>query len=98
NDYGRDVVMVVVDYQSGFWGGNGMMQLVTFDLTNDELDFMSYSPWVAAIDEASRQPQDELSRWEFSVPMDFEQRFADLNQGEGIVAPGSIEGTQAYWI
>ncbi|WP_133492158.1 LamG-like jellyroll fold domain-containing protein [Alcanivorax sp. 24] len=98
NDYGRDVVMVVVDYQSGFWGGNGMMQLVTFDYSDDELDFISYSPWVAAIDEASRQPQDELSRWEFSVPMDFEQRFSNMNQGEGVVAPGSIEGTQAYWI
>ncbi|HCE39513.1 MAG: serine/threonine protein phosphatase [Alcanivorax sp.] len=98
NDYGRDVVMVVVDYQSGFWGGNGMMQLVTFNEAAQQLDFRSYSPWVAAIPEAERQPQDELSRWEFSVPMNFERRFADLNQGTVADAPGNIEGTQAYWI
>ena len=98
NDYGRDVVMVVVDYQSGFWGGNGMLQLVTFDQDNQELDFRSYSPWVAAIPEDQRQNQDELSRWEFSVPMAFETRFADFNQGDTSDAPGNIEGTQAYWI
>lgn len=98
NDYGRDVVMVVVDYQSGFWGGNGMLQLVTFDQDNQELDFRSYSPWVAAIPEDQRQNQDELSRWEFSVPMAFENRFADFNQGDTSDAPGNIEGTQAYWI
>ena len=98
NQYGRDVVMVVVDYQSGFWGGNGMMQLVTFNDADQQLDFRSYSPWVEAIPEAERQPQDELSRWEFSVPMNFERRFADLNQGNVADAPGNIEGTQAYWI
>lgn len=98
NQYGRDVVMVVVDYQSGFWGGNGMMQLVTFNEADQQLDFRSYSPWVAAIPEAERQPQDELSRWEFSVPMNFERRFADLNQGNVADAPGNIEGTEAYWI
>lgn len=98
NQYGRDVVMVVVDYQSGFWGGNGMMQLVTFNEADQQLDFHSYSPWVAAIPEDERQPQDELSRWEFSVPMNFERRFADLNQGNVADAPGNIEGTQAYWI
>lgn len=98
NDYGRDVVMVVVDYQSGFWGGNGMMQLVGFDEANDELDFRSYSPWVANIPEDQRQPQDELARWEFSVPMDFDTRFREFNQGTVADEPGNIEGTQAYWI
>lgn len=98
NDYGRDVVMVVVDYQSGFWGGNGMMQLVGFDEANDELDFRSFSPWVAEIPEDQRQPQDELERWEFSVPMDFDKRFASFNDDTGTDEPGNIEGTQAYWI
>ncbi|GAA3576416.1 LamG-like jellyroll fold domain-containing protein [Marinobacter xestospongiae] len=98
NDYGRDVVMVVVDYQSGFWGGNGMMQLVGFDAANDELDFRSFSPWVAAIPEGQRQPQDELSRWEFSVPMDFDARFSAFNQGAVDDEPGNIDDTQAYWI
>ncbi|BES73256.1 LamG domain-containing protein [Marinobacter nanhaiticus D15-8W] len=98
NDYGRDVVMVVVDYQSGFWGGNGMLQLVDFDYANDELDFRSFSPWVAAIPEDQRQPQDELSRWVFSVPLDFSARFKSFNEAATGDAPGNIEGTEAYWI
>lgn len=98
NDYGRDVVMVVVDYQSGFWGGNGMMQLVAFDEANDELDFRSFSPWVDTIALQERQPQDELERWEFSVALDFDSRFSGFNQGDQRHEPGNIEGTQAYWI
>lgn len=98
NNYGRDVVMLVVDYQSGYWGGNGMMQLVGFDEANGKLDFRSFSPWVAAIPEDQRQPQDELARWEFSVPMDFDSRFSQFNEHHVASEPGNIDGTQAYWI
>src|SRR5690606_20889646 len=80
NDFGRDVVLVVVDYQSGFWGGNGMMQLISVDETDNLLQFRSYSPWVAAIPEEERRPQDELSRWEFDVPMHFGSRFANFGE------------------
>ena len=98
NDFGRDVVMVVVDYQSYFWGGNGMMQLITFNEDENLLAFRSYSPWVAAIPEEGRLPQDELSRWEFEVPMNFSSRFQHFGQDAGEAAPGNIEGTEAYWI
>ncbi|WP_245626962.1 LamG-like jellyroll fold domain-containing protein [Gynuella sunshinyii] len=98
NAYGRDVVMVVVDYQSGFWGGNGMMQLVGFNETDKELEFHSFSPWVAAMPESERMPQDQLSRWEFSVPMNFNTRFNNFNQEESADQPGNIDGTEAYWI
>lgn len=98
NDYGRDVIMEVVDYQSGFWGGNGMLQLASFDTENNALRFRSYSPWVAAIPEGQREPQDVLTRWQYSVPMDFEARFANFNQGVVADAPGNIDGTEAYWI
>ena len=98
NRYGRDVVMILVDYQSGFWGGNGMLQLVSFDEANKRLQFRSFSPWVAAIPEAERQPQDVLQRWEFEQPLDFEKRFAKLNQEVETEGPGKLEGTLAYWI
>lgn len=52
NRFGRDVIMIVVDYQSGFWGGNGMLQLVNFDETNKNIQFRSFSPWVAKIPDA----------------------------------------------
>ncbi|MFL1407226.1 LamG-like jellyroll fold domain-containing protein [Marinobacter sp. M1N3S26] len=100
NQYGNDVIMQVVDYQSGFWGGNGMMQLITFDLPNKMLRFRSFSPWVANIPQAQRGPQDELERWEHTIPMDFEERFSNFNEdpvaNQG--SPGNIEGTLAYWV
>lgn len=98
NDFGRDVVLVVVDYQSGFWGGNGMLQLISFNETDNLLQFRSYSPWVAAIPEEERRPQDELSRWEFDVPMHFSSRFANFGENVGESEPGNIDGTEAYWI
>ncbi|WP_353223038.1 LamG-like jellyroll fold domain-containing protein [Salinisphaera sp. C84B14] len=98
NRYGRDVFMEVVDYQSGFWGGNGMLQLITFDTDNDMLRFRSFSPWAAAIPQAERGPEDEVERWNFSVPMDFDERFAGLNQNALPASAGNIDGTEAYWI
>lgn len=97
NNFGNDVYLILTDYQSGFWGGNGMMQTVTFDEANDKLKFRSFSPWVEAIAEADRQPQDELERWVFELPLDFGTRFSNLNQGDSQDTPGNIEGTLAYW-
>ncbi|MGI2260838.1 LamG-like jellyroll fold domain-containing protein [Shewanella sp. GXUN23E] len=97
NNFGRDVHLILTDYQSGFWGGNGMMQTVTFDEDNDSLRFRSFSPWVEAIPEADRLPQDEAERWVFELPLDFDSRFENLNQGSHEQLEGNIEGTLAYW-
>ncbi|MAS26248.1 MAG: serine/threonine protein phosphatase [Oceanospirillaceae bacterium] len=103
NKYGHKVVMEVVDYQSGYWGGDGMMQLVEFDKTNNTMNFRSYSPYVDAIPEAEREADQEVSRWSFSIPMDFSSRFANLNatneDGSDVIdEQGSVEGSKAYWI
>ncbi len=103
NSYGHKVVMVVVDYQSGYWGGDGMMQLISFNQQNNSLDFRSYSPYVDALPEESRDPQEQVSRWEFSVDFNFDERFANFNPKEedgsnATDALGDIEGTRAYWI
>ncbi len=99
NAYGRKVVMEVVDYQSGYWGGNGMLQLITFDPEGQALHFRSFSPWVAQIPEAERSSVDELERWKYSIDMDFRERFANFNQNSLVEnAPGNVEGTLAHWI
>lgn len=99
NQYGNDVIMQVVDYQSGFWGGNGMMQLITFDYPNDMMRFRSFSPWVANIPEEQRGPQDELDRWIHEIPMDFDERFSSFNENPiSGGSPGNIDGTLAYWV
>lgn len=93
NSFGHDVLMIVVDYQSGFWGGNGMMQLIQFNKVNNKFNIRSFSPWVASIEKSKREPPDQLERWKFSVPMNFQERFSNLNKVQG-----NIKGTLAYWI
>ncbi|CAH1528855.1 Serine/threonine protein phosphatase [Vibrio owensii] len=99
NNQGRKVLMVLVDYQSGFWGGNGMMQLVNFVESENKIKFRSFSPWVEAIPEEDREPQDELERWIFEVDFDFEERFSNFNEGGAGSEPGAkVDGVIGYWI
>ena len=103
NKYGRKVIMAVVDYQSGFWGGDGMMQLIRFNKTDNQLEFRSYSPYVDALDEDLRQDDQEVSRWEFNIAMDFNARFNNFNPknadgSDQTSEAGNIAGTRAYWV
>ncbi len=97
NAFGRDVMMIVMDYQSNFWGGNGMMQLVNFVEEDNKINFRSFSPWVEKIPEEDRQQHDQLERWIFDVDFNFEQRFSNLNDGEHNDSPGNIDGVVGYW-
>lgn len=97
NAYGRDVTLIVVDYQSGYWGGNGMLQLANFIEEKNKIKFRSYSPWVAQIPNAERKLHDELERWKFEIDLDFDKRFSDLNSNKGAKSEGAIDGVTAYW-
>ena len=103
NAYGRDVLMVVVDYQSMFWGGNGLMRTVGFDYTNKQLVMRSFSPWVMNIPEDERGPHDQLNLMDgvnhFEFPMNFAERFTHFNDEDRLIPPaGIIENTEAYWV
>lgn len=78
NDCGRDVLMIVTDYQNEYKGGNGMMQLINFDKARNRFEARSYSPYVAKIKFEHKAEEDILERWNFSVPMDFEERFSNF--------------------
>ncbi|MGR5117181.1 LamG-like jellyroll fold domain-containing protein [Vibrio astriarenae] len=97
NAYGRDVLMIVMDYQSNFWGGNGMMQLVNFVEEDNKINFRSFSPWVEKIPEEDRERHDQLERWIFDVDFNFDQRFSNLNEDDQHDAPGNIDGVIGYW-
>ncbi|SMY33582.1 hypothetical protein PMAL9190_01040 [Photobacterium malacitanum] len=102
NAYGRDVLMMVVDYQAMYWGGNGMLRTIGFDYSNNKLVIRSFSPWVQNIPEDERTPfdlpdlTDECNQFEF--PINFNERFTNLNEGEFITPPGLINGTVGYWL
>ncbi|EHA1204922.1 TPA: LamG-like jellyroll fold domain-containing protein [Vibrio alginolyticus] len=97
NAYGRDVTLIVVDYQSSFWGGNGMMQLIHFVEDENKIKFRSFSPWVDKIPEEDRLPHDKLERWKFEIDFNYEERFSNLNDDDGSEAPGNIDGVIGYW-
>ena len=46
NAFGNPVEEMVVDYQMAYQGGNGLMRLYEFDLTDNEIRVLSFSPWV----------------------------------------------------
>lgn len=83
NDYGNPVELMVVDYQMAYQGGNGLMRLYEFDLTNNKIKVISFSPWVKqkpsetlnSFDQAVLTGQNEA----FEIEMDFKTRFARFN-------------------
>lgn len=90
NDFGNDVLEVVVDYQMAYQGGNGYLRLCEFDLTNNVIRALTFSPWVPV------KPQESLNEFdvavmsdisnEYEVSMNFAERFAGF-------APNFLTGT-----
>lgn len=87
NKYGNDVILMVVDYQDYYNGGNGVMRLVEFDEKNNKITAHSFSPYVLTIPENERKyilDKVELNdpRNKYEIPWDFAERFdfRDENQ------------------
>ncbi|GAA0919240.1 MULTISPECIES: LamG-like jellyroll fold domain-containing protein [Streptomyces violaceusniger group] len=107
NKAGHDVHLHITNYQDRYYGGAGMIRLYRFDLARHTVDVRTLSPWI--LDRADEH-LNELERGEiertssqdyFSVPIDFEQRFAGFAPTAPRPArPASrlvIPGTVAYW-
>lgn len=79
NDAGNEVINILQDYQMAYQGGNGLLGLLQFDLTNNELEMTALSPWVAA------KPQNTLNQFDdlildgagdsYVIDIDFAERF-----------------------
>lgn len=90
NDFGHEVTQVVIDYQMSYDGGNGYLGLYEFDLSGGGIHVQTASPWVVSKDPdvltSYDQPFLENPQQQFTIPIDFAQRFADF-------APGFAAGT-----
>ncbi|MBT9606929.1 LamG-like jellyroll fold domain-containing protein [Microbacterium sp.] len=79
NDFGHPVYEVLSDYQMAADGGNGIMTLVEFDMTNNRIDVNTVSPWVpkkhANALSSTDTPVLSGPGKEFSLPLDFGARF-----------------------
>ncbi|WP_283175853.1 metallophosphoesterase [Corynebacterium guaraldiae] len=82
NDAGHDVIGILQDYQMAYQGGNGLLGVLEFDLSGNELEMTALSPWVA------QKPAEELTQFDklildgkgdsYHVPLNFKERFADF--------------------
>lgn len=103
NDYGNAVEEMVVDYQMAYQGGNGLMRLYEFDLTNNQIKVMSFSPWVPMKPAETLNSFDRAvlteSNHSFTISMNFAQRFARFNPtfsaGKATVASSLIDQAKA---
>ena len=79
NDFGHPVHQILTDYQMAADGGNGIMTLFEFDLSNQKIDVESVSPWVTVKDADSRASSDTPvltgPNQSFSFAFDFNGRF-----------------------
>lgn len=79
NDLGHPVHQVLTDYQMAADGGNGIMTVFEFDLSNAAIDVETVAPWVTVKHEESLTSSDRPvldGTWQsFSLPLDFEERF-----------------------
>ncbi|MDT8913199.1 LamG-like jellyroll fold domain-containing protein [Amycolatopsis sp. PS_44_ISF1] len=107
NSAGHDVHLHITNYQNRYFGGGGMLRLYHFDLERNTIDVETISPWILAQRPAERNRMAALeSRLttpvdRFSVPLDFDRRFAGFRPVP--VRPARpapemlVPGTLAYW-
>jgi hypothetical protein len=79
NDFGNPVHQILTDYQMAADGGNGIMTLLEFDLSNQRIDVETVSPWVTVKDPESLASSDTPvltgPSQSFSIEFDFDGRF-----------------------
>ncbi|HEX4790266.1 MAG TPA: LamG-like jellyroll fold domain-containing protein [Actinospica sp.] len=107
NAAGHDVYVHITNYQNRYFGGGGMIRLYHFDLSRNAIDVETISPWILEQRPESRNvlaaQEAELTTAVdyFSIPLDFEQRFAAFapvpsrpsRPAKQLVIPGTL----AYW-
>jgi hypothetical protein len=84
NHAGNDVLLMLVDYQADYMGGNGMLRLLTFDIGNDKIHAQTFSPYVMAIPPAERNERDierkTDSANQFTVEIEILERFEQITE------------------
>jgi hypothetical protein len=107
NAAGNDVHLHIANYQNRYFGGAGMLRLYHFDLARNTIDVETVAPWILG---QQAEKRNELAAMEarlttavdnFSMAIDFEQRFAGFipvptrpaRPGNKLVIPGTL----AYW-
>jgi hypothetical protein len=105
NAAGNDVHVHITNYQDRYYGGGAMIRLYHFDLDRKTIDVRTLSPWLLGKKSLNPLERKEIELTgpadRFSVPIDFEQRFARFDPPV-LPAPQPardvlVRGTVAYW-
>ncbi|WP_248294617.1 LamG-like jellyroll fold domain-containing protein [Actinoplanes sp. TBRC 11911] len=107
NAAGNDVHLHLTNYQNRYYGGAAMLRLYHFDLDRNIIDVETVAPWILAQDPdkrnvlAAQQARLTTATDDFSVPIDFEQRFARFipvpQRASRPAGKLLVPGTLAYW-
>ncbi len=105
NTAGNDVHVHITNYQDRYYGGGAMIRLYHFDLDRRTIDVRTLSPWLLGKRELNPLERKEIELTgpvdRFSVPIDFERRFARFDPP--VLPPAQpvrdqlVRGTVAYW-
>jgi len=108
NTAGNDVFLHITNYQNRYYGGAAMIRAYRFDLDRGTIDVETFSPWISklmAAGEANALAVQEARLTSavdrFSIPLDFDQRFAGFAPVAARPARSAkqllVRGTVAYW-
>jgi len=107
NAAGHEVHSHITNYQNRYFGGGGMLRLYHFDLARGAIDVETLSPWILAQEPeqrnalAAQEARLTTAVDNFSMAIDFEQRFAGFipvptrpaRPAKKLLVPGTL----AYW-
>lgn len=92
NDAGNRVIHILQDYQMAYQGGNGLLGVLQFDLTNNVLEMSAFSPWVSQKEHGKLTQFDHLipegAGDSYRIDINFDERFAGFNEAW---APGTAD-------
>jgi hypothetical protein len=106
NAAGNDVYMHIANYQQQYFGGGAKIRLYRFDLVRNTIDVETFSPFLLEQEQqgnvlAALYAEQTTAVDLFSIPIDFEQRFAGFApttpRPARPVRQVIIPGTLAYW-
>jgi hypothetical protein len=108
NAAGNDVPVHITNYQNRYFGGGAMLRLYHFDLSRNIIDVETLSPWALSQPPeahnvlAAQEARLTTAVDNFSVPINFEQRFSGFTPAvlASAAVPARSElvpGTLAYW-
>ncbi|PFG28849.1 LamG-like jellyroll fold domain-containing protein [Corynebacterium renale] len=84
NDAGNRVIHILQDYQMAYQGGNGLLGVLQFDLTNNVLEMSAFSPWVSQKEHGKLTQFDHLipegTGDSYRIDLNFDERFAGFNE------------------